>query len=82
MMVRQDNNIFGLMENIKKGNPEQMVMSLLQSSAQGNPVMQNLLTLAQKGNSKEIEQIARNMAREKGLDFDTEFNSFRRTFGL
>lgn len=82
MMVRQDNNIFGLMENIKKGNPEQMVMSMLQSSAQGNPVMQNLLTLAQKGNSKEIEQIARNMTREKGLDFDTEFNSFRRMFGL
>lgn len=76
------NDIFQTINNIKLGNPEQMVISMLQSSAQGNPMMQNLLTLAQKGNTKEIENIARNMAREKGVDFDTEFNSFRRKFGL
>lgn len=76
------NNIFSTINSIKQGNSGQMVMSMLQSSAQGNPMMQNLLSLAQKGNTKEIESIARNMAKEKGVDFDTEFNSFRRTFGL
>lgn len=76
------NNIFSTINNIKQGNSGQMVMSMLQSSAQGNPMMQNLLSLAQKGNTKEIESIARNMAKEKGVDFDIEFNSFRRTFGL
>lgn len=76
------NNMFHTINTIKQGNPGQMVMSMLQSSAQGNPMMQNLLSLAQRGNTKEIESIARNMAKEKGVDFDTEFNSFRRTFGL
>lgn len=76
------NNMFHTINTIKQGNPGQMVMSMLQSSAQGNPMMQNLLSLAQRGNTKEIESIARNMAKEKGVDFDTEFNSFRHTFGL
>jgi hypothetical protein len=41
-----------------------------------------MLSLAQSGNTQEIEKIARNVAQEKGLDFDTEFNSFKQKFGL
>jgi hypothetical protein len=64
------------------GNPEQMVMNMLQNSASGNPVLQNLVSLAQQGNTREIESVVRNMAKEKGIDFDSEFNSFKQMFGL
>ena len=64
------------------GNPEQMTMMILQNYSAGNPIMQNLLTLAQKKDAKGIETIARNMAKEKGIDFDSEFNSFKQMFKL
>ena len=44
--------------------------------------MQNLLVLAQKKDTKGIENVARNMAKERGIDFDSEFNSFKQMFGL
>jgi len=70
------------MQMARNGNPQQMVMNMLQQNAQGNPIFANILSLAQNGNTQEIENIVRNMARERGIDFDKEFNSFRQMFGL
>ena len=64
------------------GNPQQMVMSMLEQSTQSNPIAKNIYSLARQGNYAEIEQIARNMTRERGLDFDKEFNSFKKNLGL
>ena len=70
------------MQMARNGNPQQMVMNMLQQNAQGNPMFANILSLAQNGNTQEIENIVRNMARERGIDFDKEFNSFRQMFRL
>ena len=70
------------MQMARNGNPQQMVINMLQQNAQGNPIFANILSLAQNGNTQEIENIVRNMARERGIDFDKEFNSFRQMFGL
>lgn len=70
------------MQMARNGNPQQMVMNMLRQNAQGNPMFANILSLAQNGNTQEIENIVRNMARERGIDFDKEFNSFRQMFGL
>lgn len=68
---------------IKQGNnPQQLVMQVLEQQANSNPMYANLLSLAKAGNGKEIEMIARNMAKEKGIDFDKEFNNFKQTFGF
>ena len=55
---------------------------MIEQNASQNPVLANLLTLAKNNDSKGIEQVARNLMKEKGIDFDKEFNSFRKTFGL
>ena len=73
-MIQQNQNFFNLMKMTKQGNPEQIAMSMLQQYSSGNPVMQNLLVLAQKKDTKGIENVARNMAKERGIDFDSEFN--------
>ena len=52
------------------------------SSQSFTPFAANLLQLAKGNKSGEIEQIARNLAKEKGIDFDTEFNNFKKTLGL
>jgi len=79
MNISDMNNFIQMARN---GNPRQMVMNMLQQNAQGNPIFANILSLAQNGNTQEIENIVRNMARERGIDFDKEFNSFRQMFGL
>jgi hypothetical protein len=38
---------------------------------------QNLLSLAQQGKTTDIEQIARNICAQRGVDFDKEFTAFK-----
>ena len=64
------------------GNPQQIVLNMLEQSATGNPIVQNLMALAKDNNKQGIENFARNLMKEKGLDFDTEFNAFRKNLGL
>lgn len=78
----QPQNMMQLISTIKNGNPQQMILSMLEQSTQNNPIAQNLFSLAQKGDTMQIEQIARNMARERGIDYDAEFNNFKRMFGF
>ena len=59
------------------GNPQQLVMSLLQGE-----MGQNLLSLAQKGDTPQIEEIARNICKQKGVDFDKEFSAFKQLLGI
>lgn len=63
-------------------NPQQVIMNILENQMKGNPVYDNLLALAKQNKTGEIEQIARNMFNERGLDFDKEFNSFKQQLGL
>lgn len=82
-MMQQQVNPIELIKMIKNGqNPQQLMMSVLDKQAQGNPIYSNLKQMAKEGRTKDIERFARNMAESQGLDFDTEFNAFRRKFGL
>lgn len=58
-------------------NVKQMVMNMLGNS---NPIFANLVGMAEKGNSKGIEEFARNYCKEHGRDFDTEFAQFQNMF--
>lgn len=64
------------------GNPQQIVLSMLPEEQMANPVIKNLVQLAQNNDTQSLEQFARNMFQEKGLDFDKEFNSFKQSFGI
>lgn len=72
-----------LIQMIKNGhNPQQLMMSILENQMAGTPMGANLLTLAKNGQTKEIENIARNLMRQNGLDYDSEFKAFKQRFGL
>jgi len=64
-----------------KPNPQQFVMEMLGQQT-SNPFFANLYQMAKSNDSKGLEQIARNLVKERGLDFDTEFNSFKQMFRL
>lgn len=63
-------------------NPQQVMMNVLQQQMGGTPMGDNLIKLAQSGNTAEIEKIARNFAAQRGLDFDKEFAAFKQKFGF
>lgn len=63
-------------------NPQQIMMKFLEDELQNTPLGVNLLDLAKNNRSAEIEQIARNIYQQRGLDYDTEFNAFKQTLGL
>ena len=77
-------NPMQLIQMIQQGaNPEQLMLFMLEQQAlSGNPLLSNLVSLAKEGKGKDIEQIARNIVNEKGLDFDVEFNKFKTQFGI
>ena len=64
-------NPFQLIQLIKGGmNPQQLVMNLLQNN--NNPILQNAVNLAQSGNMTALENLARNLAQQRGLNYDEQ----------
>ena len=65
-------NPMQLIQLIKGGyNPQQLVMNILQQRNNNNPVIQNAVNLAQKGDVTALRSLAQNLAAQKGLDFDS-----------
>lgn len=77
-------NPMKLIMQIKQGkNPQELMLGILETGAAQNPIYANLLQMAKDGRTSEIEAFARNIAKEKGIDFDKEFSRFKKQyFGL
>lgn len=61
------------------GNPKDMAMKML-SQNNNNPIFNNLTQMMEKGDDKGIEQFARNICKEKNIDFDKQFGEFMKNF--
>ena len=59
-------------------NPKDMVMKML--SQNNNPIFKNLIDMANKGDTKGVENFARNYMKSQGKDCDQEFNNFKDMF--
>ena len=71
-------NPMQLIQMIKGGkNPQQLLMNILQQQGQNNPIINNAINMAQNGNVSGLEVLARNLAAQRGLDFDKEFANFK-----
>jgi hypothetical protein len=66
--------------NMLKGfkNPKDAVISMIKSN--NNPMIKNLVEMAENGNSKGVEEFARNLYAQQGRDFDKEFGEFMNNF--
>ncbi len=71
-------NIFQMM---KSGNPQQFLQQMMgNNQIMSNPLMKNTLEMAQKGDMQGIEQMARNLCKEKGLNADDVMNQIKSKF--
>ncbi|WP_455945535.1 hypothetical protein [Eubacterium ramulus] len=71
-------NIFQMMKN---GNPQQFLQQMMgNNQVMRNPLMKNTIEMAQKGDMQGIEQMARNLCKEKGLNADDVINQIKSKF--
>lgn len=71
-------------------NPVQMLQSFIakgfspqkiaEQMVGNNPMMANLVKMANSGDTAGVEKVARNIFKEKGRDFDKEFSEFKSKF--
>lgn len=74
-------NPIQLIQMIKGGkNPQQLVMNILQQQGQNNPILSNAVNMAKNGNMSGLEMLARNLAAQRGLDFDKELANLKNQF--
>lgn len=66
--------------NMLKGikNPKEAVINMIKSN--NNPMLKNLIEMAEKGQNDKIEEFARNLFKEQNRDFDQEFGEFMKNF--
>lgn len=64
-------NVMGMIQKMMSNN--QMMK---------NPMIQNAMSMVQSGNSKGIEQMARNLCKEKGINPDDVMKQIRSNFGI
>ena len=64
-------------------NPQAFMQQMMNNSQiMQNPIAKNIIDMAQKGDVEGIEQMGRNIAKEKGIDFDKAFSDFKKQFPI
>ena len=64
------------------GNPQAMVMNMLRQNAGENPVLNNALNMAEKGDMKGVEKLARNLCKERNIDADSALGQIKNMVGV
>ena len=64
-------------------NPQAFLQQMMNNSqVMQNPIAKNIIDMAQKGDISGIEKMGRNIAKEKGIDFDKAFSDFKKQFPI
>lgn len=78
------NPLMAIMQMMRGGgNPQAMLNQMMNNSAiMQNPMAKNILNMAQQGDISGIEEMGRNIAKERGVDFDKAFSDFKAQFPM
>lgn len=64
-------------------NPMNMIVNRLkQRMGNNNPMVNNIIGMAQNNDVNGLEQFARNLAKEKGVNIDDYYNQAMQMFGM
>lgn len=68
-----------LMQMIQCGVNPKMILSQMMSNSQfsNNPIMKNTFDMMNRGDNKGLEQLARNLCKEKGLNPEEIMSQFK-----
>ena len=75
------NNIFQIMGAVK--NPQELLQQMiLNNQIMQNPIARNAIELYKKGDLNEINKMAENLCREKGVKTDEIAKQIKSMFGM
>ena len=81
-------NPMQLIQMLRGGqSARQLVTGFIQQQGQNsplfnNPILRNAVNLAQNGNFSEMENVARNIAATRGINYEQALSDFQRQLGL
>lgn len=59
-------------------NPQEAIIEM--AGGNNNPILKNAIDMAKNGNNDDLMQLAQNLCKEKGIDFEKEFKEFMNNF--
>lgn len=64
-------------------NPQKFIQGMMNNNqAMQNPILKNALEMAQKGDKQGVEELARNLCSEKGINPDEAIGKIKSQFGI
>ena len=63
-------------------NPMEGIQAMVMSQLQNDPRYQRAQEMAKGRTPQELEQVARNLCQQQGIDFDQALNQFKNQFGI
>ena len=64
-----------------RSNPQQVVSQMMNQQLQNNPLFQRAQQMAQGKSPQELEQVAKNLCKQRGIDLDSAMNQFKQMMG-
>ena len=64
------------------GNPQQTIINMMKQQAGSNPAMNNAINMMEKGDNAGIEQLARNLCKERNINPDDMYSQIKNQFGI
>lgn len=68
-------NPMQLMMMLKNGNPREAALQIIQNNYPNDPQMRNLVMLAERGDTQNLQKIAENMLGAQGKNFSAEMQN-------
>lgn len=63
--------------------PQQILQQIMNNNqAMQNPMVKNVFDMMQRNDSKGLEEMARNLYKEKGIDIDEAMKQIKSNFGM
>ena len=69
-------NPMNLVSLLKGRNPQELVMSMIQSNNINDPMINDLIKYAKNNDIEKVNKIAENYFNQRGMNFQKELNNF------
>ena len=61
---------------------QEMMLKMMQGQLQNNPLFRRAQQMAAGKSEKELEQIAKNLCEQRGINIDQAMEQFKKQFGI
>lgn len=68
-----------LMSLLQNGNPREAALQIIQNNYPNNPQIYNLVQMAERGDTQNLQRIAENMLGAQGRNFSAEMQNLMQT---